>query len=96
MFENMFENLNLTDSEIATLGKELSEIYADRIDECGGQYVLDICGAAMLGALFMQETIEAREKAKKPEMANKQLCILDDKLYIFANCNSKLQQFSKT
>ena len=51
----IFDNLNLNDDEIVALAERLKNIFAEKFDVYGADYLIDITGAAMIGASFMQE-----------------------------------------
>lgn len=62
----IFDNLNLTDDEIVALAERLKNIFAEKFDVYGADYLIDITGAAMIGASFMQELTEKRYSKKNP------------------------------
>lgn len=62
----IFDNLNLSDDEIVALAERLKNIFAEKFDVYGADYLIDITGAAMIGASFMQELTEKRYSKKNP------------------------------
>ena len=65
MVQSMFDGLRMSDSEIEKFATELKRIYKPRMETNDEQYTKDIVSAALLGAKYMQDLLDKRQRRKR-------------------------------